>query len=169
MVVGDEHRFAIDFEVDAGKQADAELAPWLYGRIRWWCHGQQIGRYEDDTTIRDVALELTGFLAHEGHRQDEHLASVDPDEAYRTLVHALYDDHGQSTEQIEADEERYRRLVVKPQVDAFDPWDIFLVEGTTTARLIWRRQDEASPHWCDLAPGEFDRVARGFLAALPIR
>lgn len=167
MIIGKKSRFAIEFELDAMKLADVRLAEWLYGRIRWWCCGEEVGLYEDDTTIRDVAIEAARFLAYEGKRRDDHLLSAPSPEALRTFVGALYEDHGQSDDQVEADDERYRRFVVKPQVDVFDPWDIFLIEGEMGARLIWRRGTEAEPRECELAPGEFDDVLKQFLAALP--
>ena len=87
-------------------------------------------------------------------------------EVVRTFVEALYDDHGQSDEQVKADDERYRRFVVKPLVDIFDPWDIFLIEGEKSARLMWRRVKEDEVRECELAPGEFDMVLKQFLEAL---
>lgn len=168
MIIGDKRRFAIEFELDASKLADRDLAVWLYGRIRWWCGGDAIGRYESDATIRDVATEAARFLAFEGQRGDEYLLSAPSLEVLRTIVRALYEDHGQSDEQVEADDERYRRFLVKPQLDVFDAWDIFLVEGEKAARLIWRRVSEGDLRDCELASGEFDDVLKRFLAALPI-
>jgi hypothetical protein len=51
MIVGNKSRFAIEFELDAVKFADPQLAEWNYGRIRWWCGGEEVGRYECDTTL----------------------------------------------------------------------------------------------------------------------
>ncbi|HKQ70888.1 MAG TPA: Imm42 family immunity protein [Polyangiaceae bacterium] len=166
MIVGDKERFGIEFELDAAKLANPKLTEWEYGRIRWWCGGEEVGRYEADTTLRDVSVEAARFLANEGKRRDEGLMGASSEEIVRILVEALYEDHGQSDEQVEADDERYQRFVVKPQVDVFDPWDIFLIEGEKNARLIWRQVKDAGVHERELASGEFDAVLRRFLAAL---
>jgi hypothetical protein len=166
MIVGNKERFGIEFELDAAKLADPKLAEWKYGRIRWWCGDEEVGRYEADTTLRDVSVEVARFVANEGKRRDEGLMGGSSEEVVRTLVAALYEDHGQTDEQVEADDERYRRFVVKPQVDVFDPWDIFLIEGEKNARLIWRRVKEAKVRERELASGEFDAVLTAFLTAL---
>ena len=129
---------------------------------------QEVGRYEADTTLRDVSVEAARFLANEGKRRDEGLMGASSEDVVRTLVEALYEDHGQSDEQVEADDERYRRFVVKPLVDVFDPWDIFLIEGEKDARLIWRRVKDAKLRERELASGEFDAVLKRFLDALGV-
>jgi hypothetical protein len=166
MIIGNKERFGIEFELDAAKLADSKLTEWKYGRIRWWCGGEEVGRYEADTTLRDVSVEAARFLANEGKRRDVGLMGASSEEVVRTLVAALYEDHGQTDEQVEADDERYRRFVVKPQVDVFEPWDIFLIEGEKNARLIWRRVKEAKVREHELDAGEFDAVLKAFLTAL---
>ena len=165
MIIGDTDRFGIEFELDSAKLAEPTLTEWRYGRVRWWCSGEQVGRYETDTTLRDVSVEAERFLKFEGQRQDEVLLHASGAEVVRTITEALYEDRGQSDEQVEADEQHYRRFVVKPQLDVFDSWDIFLVEGEH-ARLIWRQIQNADVHECELASGEFDSVLKRFLAAL---
>lgn len=167
MIIGKKDRFAIEFELDATKLADPALAMWLYGRIRWWCGGEQVGTYEDDTTIGELAATTKHFLSYEGTRQDEHLSQAPPRDVLRTVVDALYDDHGQSDEQMKADAEHYFRFEVSPHMGEFDAWRILLVEDDTSARLIWIRQNEVDPHEQQLEPGEFDRVLKEFLAVLP--
>lgn len=168
MIIGNKNRFAIEFELDAVKLADPTLADWLYGRMCWWCGGEQVGRCEDDTTIRDVAVAAKHFLSYEGRRRDEHLSRAPVRDVLRTVVDALYDDHGQSDEQVKADAEHYFRFVVSPGMEEFDPWRILLVEDDTSARLIWIKEPgEADPHEQQLNPGEFDGVLKAFLAALP--
>ena len=114
--------------------------------------------------IRDVSIEVLRFLADEGKRHDDTLMGASSEAVVSTLVKAHYEDHGQSDEQVEIDDERYRRFVVKPQVDVFDRWDIFLVEKN--ARLIWRRVRGATVRERQLAAGEFDAVLKRFLDAI---
>ena len=166
MLIGDSERFAIEFEVDEEKLADVQLSEWLFGRIRFWCCGQQVGRYENDTTIRDVAIESERLLMNEGKRRDETLASLSAVEVTRIILQALYVNHGQSDEQVRLDNERFGRLVVTPQVDVFDEWRMFLVEAERGGRLIWQRKTDEVVRECALREGEFDQVLKEFLAAL---
>lgn len=166
MVIGDKNRFAIQFEMNPDKQPDPALGEWLYGRICWWSCDQQIGSYDDATTIRDVAIESQRFLSYEGKRQDGALAAASRDEIVHVLRYALFDDHGQSDEELAADGARYRPFYVTPAVDAFDQCEIFLVEGKEIARLIWRSHMDSTLNECALAPGEFDRILKDFLAIL---
>src|SRR5262245_56626856 len=116
MIIGDKERFAIEFELDEEKLADIQISEWLYGRIRFWCGGEPVGRYEDNTTIRDVAIEGHNFLVNEGKRGDPELNSLSRYEVVQRIRQAIYVDHGQSDEQLTLDEVRFRPLVVKPQV-----------------------------------------------------
>ena len=166
MIFGDKARFGIECEVDAAQLADPKLTEWKYGRVRWWCGGEEVGRHDVDTPLRDVSLEAERFLANAGKRRDEGLMGASSEEVVSTLVRALYDDCGQSDEQVELDEERYRAFVVKPQVDVFDPWDIFLVEGERNARLIWRSIKDKNVREHELEAGEFDAVLKLFVGAL---
>jgi hypothetical protein len=166
MIVGDKSRFAIEFELDQAKLADAEFAPWLFGRIRFWCCGDQVGQYEADTTIRDVVVEVERFIADEGKRHDTTIAEAARDEVVRTIVSALYVDSGQADQRVQNDADRFGPFVVSPEVDVFDPWHIFLVEGDRAARLIWHRKGEQTLHECALARGEFEFVLRSFLGAM---
>ena len=168
MMVGDKERFGIEFELDVAKLADPKLAEWKYGRIRWWCGGEAVGRCEADTTLRDVAVEAARFRNNEGKRRDVGLMSASGEDVVLTIVAALYQDRGQTDEQVEADDRRYRRFVVKPLVDVFDPWDIFLIESENVARLIWCRVNDARVCERELAAGEFDAVLKEFLDVLEV-
>jgi hypothetical protein len=166
MIVGDVSRFAIEFELDQGKLGDAELAPWLFGRVRFWCCGEQIGRYEADTTIRDIVVEVERFIASREKRHEDFLAKATREEIVHTIINALYVDSGQTDERVKADAERFDPFVVSPEVDVFDPWRILLVEGDHVARLIWYLKDERVFHECALDRGEFEFVLSRFLTIM---
>ncbi|WP_167464035.1 Imm42 family immunity protein [Nocardia brasiliensis] len=176
-IIGDTNRFAVEYELDAQLLADPELREWLYGRIRWWCGGEQVGIFEPNTTIRDVAINVKHFLSYAGLRHDDHLMKESTETVHRTVIAAIYEDHGQSDDQIAADSDHYSRFLINPTVDVFDPWDILLVEDDHRGRLIWssrKRRDETGRivdptglREVDLTAGEFDDVQRRFLAGLP--
>jgi hypothetical protein len=167
MIVGDKSRFAIEFDPDDVKLADPKLGEWLYGRLRWWCGRESVGRFEDDTTLRDIAIDAQRALEYAGNRRDDVLTKVSARTAVQAITEALFEDHGQSDEQLAADEERYRRFLVRPLVEEFDAWDVFLFEGQQDARLIWRQSDDDGElHETWLAAGEFDAVQQKFLTEL---
>lgn len=166
MIVGDRSRFAIEFELDQSKLAESEFGSWLFGKIRFWCCGEQIGRYEGDTTIRDIVIEAERFIASRKKRHDCVLATATSEEIVDTICNALYVDSGQTDEKVQADTDRYGPFVVSPEADVFDPWRMLLVEGDHAARLIWYRKDEHVLHECTLNRGEFEVVLDRFLAVV---
>lgn len=166
MLVGDKSRFAIEFELDEEKLADPALAEWLYGRIRWWCGGEPVGLFDDDTTLRDAAIDAERVLAAADSRRDDALMQVSAQEVVDTIVRALFEDLGQSDEELAADEKKYRPFLARPLIGEFDAWDIFVIEGGREARLIWRLASDARINETRLAAGEFDSVLKKFLTEL---
>jgi hypothetical protein len=166
MIVGNQGRFAIEFALDSEAQADVARAAWLFGRIRWWCGGEPVGRYDGDTTLRDFATIARELLVYEGQRIETNMMRAPIHEVFRTLELALYEDHGQSDKRVAEDERNFRRFAVAPTMDVFDDWYVFLIEGGSIARLVWQRVAEAEPHECALDAGEFDGVLKQFLLAL---
>jgi hypothetical protein len=169
MIIGDVDRFGIEFELDYSKLSDPHLAEWLFGKIRWWCGGASVGRFEEDATLRDAANEAVRVLVSAGNRRDDGLMRASAATVVATISEALFEDHGQSEQQLNSDEARYRRFVVRPLIEEFDEWNVFLVESASQARLIWslRGIDELREVW--LLPGEFDSVLREFLSELRFR
>lgn len=166
MKIGDKSRFAVEFELDPTGRTDPDLAFWLYGRIRWWCGNEPVGRYDDGATIRDVAVSVGRFVQYRGKRSDPELFRSPAGEVLSTVKAALFEDRGQTDEQIAADSLRYRRFWITPRVDEFDGCDLVLVEHNDRGRLLWRTNDLPGPREARLANGEFDSVATAFLKAL---
>jgi len=166
VLVGDKRRFAVEFKLDPQKLADAELKEWLFGRICFWCGAERVGSFDEEATIRDVALEAERFLRHAGKREDKVLMAAPRTMVIGTIVSALYVDSGQSDERVREDWERFSRFVVSPEVDVFDAWRLLLVEGGGGGRLIWAKKSETEAKECLLQQGEFDSVLEQFLSAL---
>lgn len=166
MLVGDKRRFAVEFKLDPQKLADTELKEWLFGRICFWCGDERVGSFDEEATIRDVALEAERLLRHAGKRKDTVLMAAPRTMLIGTIVNALYVDSGQPDERVREDWERFSRFVVSPEVDVFDAWRLLLVEGEGSARLIWSKKSETEAKECLLKQGEFDSVLGQFLAAL---
>jgi hypothetical protein len=165
MIIGDQSRFAVEFELHHEALSDPELADWQYGQVCWWCGGVQVGAYDPWTTLRDVAIQSADFLRGAGKRQDAELMSLSASQVVESIL-ALRDDHGQSDEQVRLDEARFRRFRIGPAVSVFDPWFIVLVEDGETARLVWYLHDSRDVREQRLSVGEFESVLQEFLANL---
>lgn len=165
MLIGDRARFAIEFECDP-VASDAEPVPWMFGRIRWWCGGMTLGRYEPCTAIDEIAVTVRRLLGSEAGRYDPELMAAPAGDVARIVTEALFSDSDRSDEQIAADGERYWPFFVSPRTEHFDPWDIFVVEDDAGARLIWGPAGRPNVSECGLRRGEFAGVLRGFLKAL---
>jgi hypothetical protein len=166
VLIGDPDRFAIEYELEPAPNDDTALAHWMFGRIRWWCGGHAVGRYEPSTVVRYVAAAATWILGQENGRRHSGLIDLPAGEVARIVTEALFADDDRSDEQRAADGARYGPLFVRPRLAAFDPWDIFVMEGATHARLIWGPADHRELHESELRPGEFAQVLRGFLNTL---
>lgn len=166
MIVGEASRFAVEFDLDVNSLDEPAEAEWLFGRLRWWCGGAAVGRFESDTTLRDLGNEAERVRRYEGQRADRHLMSIPAREAVQTVVDALFVDHGQTDDELVANEAKYRRYIVRPMVEEFDMWDIFLFEDDHDGRLIWRYEDQEELHEVHLEPGEFDQVLAEFVKEL---
>ncbi|WP_216898385.1 Imm42 family immunity protein [Nocardia alni] len=167
VLVGDPQRFAVEYELDAAG-SDTPPSHWIFGRIRWWCGNQPVGRYESSTAIRYVASAAERILRQDSGRHESDLVDLPAGEVARIVTEALFADNDRSDEQIAADGTRYGPYFVSPRTAAFDPWDIFVVESATHARLIWGQVDHRELHELRLRAGEFAQVLRGFLDTLPL-
>ncbi|MQY18353.1 Imm42 family immunity protein [Nocardia macrotermitis] len=166
MLVGDRARFAVEYELEPVRAGDAELARWMFGRIRWWCGGDAVGRFDRHGTVREVAVIAQRLLDQGGGRCAEGLLNVPAAEVVRVVTEALFGSGERSDAQIVADGARYWPLFVSPRTEVFDAWDVVVVEGATRARLIWGLVGHPEISECELSPGEFDDVLRAFLGTL---
>ncbi|WP_158675539.1 Imm42 family immunity protein [Nocardia stercoris] len=164
-LVGDPARFAIEFEVEPAP--DPEAAPWMFGRTRWWCGGTAVGRYEPHTVLPDVTRALELILTGEPDRtRRPDLLELPAADVARIVGQALYADSERSDAQIAADGSHYGPFFVSPRTSTFDLWDVFVVEGLRSARLMWCPVGSAEIGECELRPGEFAGVLAGFLQAI---
>lgn len=170
MLVGDRGRFAIEYELDHLPSGSAGLEPglghWMFGRIRWWCGGEKIGRYQPNTAIRDVAAAADRMLVSDNARRSPALMALPAREVAHIVTEALFADNDRSDAQIAADGAHYWPFFVGPRTESFEPWDIFVVEDEAGARLMWGLAGLREVRECSLRRGEFAGVLRDFLGAL---
>lgn len=164
--IGDRERFAIEFDADADSFADQEEAEWMFGNIRWWCGGKIVGNYEQYTSLRDVSIDARNVLERRRSRPTDELMAESKEAVVRIVSEAIFIDHGQTDEELERDEARFRHLIVDPGVSAFDPWVVFLIANDSVARLIWRQHEDSTVYEQYLKPGEFESVLEEFLQEL---
>ncbi|MQY29180.1 Imm42 family immunity protein [Nocardia aurantia] len=164
MLVGDRSRFGIEYELDA---VDPERPDRLPGHLRWWCGGDPVGRYDPAISIVAAAVATDRIAARAGRRRHPDLMAVPAADVVRIVTDALFTDNERTEEQIDADGRLYWPLFVGPRTESFDPWDVFVVEDETAARLIWCRIGHPEVRECALRRGEFDAVLRMFLDGLP--
>ncbi|TGV31306.1 hypothetical protein EN829_033405 [Mesorhizobium sp. M00.F.Ca.ET.186.01.1.1] len=63
MIVGNQERFAVEFELDKDYGG-----VWLFGRFCYWIANEQIGEYEMGTSLRDVLFSLDTIKNDTGNR-----------------------------------------------------------------------------------------------------
>ncbi|WP_155981388.1 Imm42 family immunity protein [Nocardia sp. BMG111209] len=163
MLVGDRSRFGIEYELDAVGPGGPDRLP---GRLRWWCGGEPVGRYDVATSIAEAAVATGRIAARADRRRNADLMARPAAEVVRIVTDALFTDNERTEEQIDADARLYWPSFVGPRTESFDPWDVFVVEDGPAARLIWCRIGRPEIRECALRRGEFDGVLRMFLDAL---
>jgi hypothetical protein len=163
MLVGDRDRFAIEYEWDPLHGDEPESADWGFGRMRWWCGGEPVGRYDLGTPIGEVAAAIGRVVALGERRHSADLMARPAPEVVWLVAEALFAADERSEQQIAADGAHYWPFFVGPRTESFDPWDVFVIEGEHAARLIWCRVGRPDVRECALRRGEFDVVLRMFL------
>lgn len=172
MIVGDPDRFAVEFELDSSRMSEPDYFRWLWGRIRWWCGGQSVGIFEPQAQLIDAVVPMEIHLRRMAGGQGEDLIDEPAESAFRTVMAAIYEDRGQSFEQMREEGAPVGSVPVGPQVYEFDPWRLFLFEDDTRGRLLWKSRDHyefdalvagvpLQEVW--LRAGEFDGVQKRFL------
>lgn len=130
MEFGDRSIFAIQVELNSDFGG-----AWLFGRFCYWIAGNQVGDYELGTSLRDVFLNLK-WIAHDcGNRRGDRLCQWPPEELFELLDRSLY-----GIDELAPDvwlPESPARFDIRPPVDVFDGWKIYLVECDTVDLFVY--------------------------------
>jgi len=152
---GDKSLLAVEFELDKD-----HCGAWLFGRFCYWVAGQQVGNYPEGTSLRDVLFELEPIIRDAGKRQHEEFSLLPPSQVFRRLYAALYGPT-ESPDDQRALEETWARFRINPEVDIFDGWLVFLVDGVSGERIMWGAPAlDAAVHETTLPRGLFDGLLR---------
>jgi hypothetical protein len=154
MDFGDRSIFAIQLELDSNPGG-----AWLFGRFCYWIHGKQVGNYELGTSLRDVFLNLK-WIAHDcGNRRGDRLCLSPPEELFELLDRSLY-----GVETLAPDvwlPESPARFDIRPPVDVFDGWKVYLVECNAIDLFVYENIGTARKIEAFKAPtGRFDMAVQ---------
>lgn len=155
MLIGSKDTVAIEYSLNEDSGGE-----WMFGQMCYWIHGAQVGDYEDGTSLRDVFLQYRSVVMDCGNRQDDRLCA-NLDATYAILNDALYT-NTETGDTIASP----ARFEIKPLVDIFDNWKIFLVdcEGKSIVFVKEPGCEDPKDHVIELM--EFDVVAKRFYEEL---
>lgn len=133
--------------------------PWLFGRFCYWINGTQLGDYNLGTSLRDVLFSMKWIVGDRGNRQGNFLCDLPGEEAFRVLDGSLY-----GPEEVIASAffpETPARFDIRPPVDIFDCWKIYLMECEGCDRFLYARlAPEVSVETFNAPKGAFDTVIK---------
>ena len=150
-IIGDRARFAVEYSLD-----EEHGAAWLFGKVCFWIGGESVGNFGLGTSLRDFLFQIESGRRDHGRRKNRRFDSMPAHRVIQTLDAAFY---GPSNPQLEerSVEEEWARHQLKPGIDVFDNWTIYLVESDDAARLLYRCNAGETKEFI-LAPGECDMV-----------
>ena len=164
MFFGSRQGFGLEVEID---EVDPHRVDWIFGRLRFWAAGTTIGDFERSSMLSLPAAFFGDVLKRAEERIDPALCKQEAGAALSLVYDALYGP-GDGDYQMALDLERlYRRFCIAPGGgEAFDGVFALLVACETGERLLWRTDEEGTPHEAWLGPGECEAVLLKFLVWL---
>lgn len=150
--VGDRNAFAVEYELSTDHGG-----VWMFGKFGYWCGGMEVGDFDAGTSLRDVLFQLEEMRRDVGQRRNDRLLGMAPDQMARLLNAGLFGSRDLAPVEL-AGEEQWARHNIAPEVDIFDCWRVFLVEGLTTGRLVFGRFPFEKILSVEVRTGEVDRV-----------
>jgi len=159
-IVGDSTVFATRYALDADHGGSS-----LFGKLCFVLNEVDVGDYELGTSLRTMAMLLVPIVKDAGNRRDDWLYGLSAQELFDTLHGALFGEDSRYDER--ATDECWARFDILPQIDVFDAWQAFLVEGDDSARLVYKApSDPGTVQESRFAPVVFDTVVRATFEAL---
>ena len=154
MEFGDRKIFAVQFELDSD-----HVDSWLFGRFGYWINGSPVGDYDLGTSLREVFLNLKWIEHDRGNRWGNGLCNRPFEEVFLLLDTALYGDSVVPSNV--SLPESPARFDIRPAVDVFDAWKVYLFACRDSEFLIYR-------HWVrgqkievfEIRSGMFDAIIK---------
>lgn len=133
MIVGNRVSFGIEWEL-----SDEPMEAWMFGQFCYWINGQQFGRYDEDTSLRDVLMELEYVAQCSGRRDHDGLWALTPLDMFLTIDKALYVG-GDPELDARAIAETWCRFLAYPGVNVMSGIKAFAVSSAGQTRLVVSR------------------------------
>lgn len=157
MIIGDQHRFAIESEIE-------ELTEngWLLGHFRFWVLGEPVGNWDDYTDLKGCAYWLRNFIDVLEDRNESDLVGKSKEEVFRLLYDSVMGSGEQSNVEPPFEHILSRFHISHLGMSSFDRFDILLIETDTQQHLLWRSADDLEIKEAWLSAGEMQRIAERF-------
>lgn len=174
--IGDKNKFAVDYEL-----AQDYCGAWLIGQFCYWVEGKMVGDYHFHTYLCDLIGALVWIVHDNGKREHERLFNLETKELLKLLDDTLPENLGDESEYYKiAVDECWARFSIRPEIDIFYDWDVYLIDSPSFSRMIYanftedKLKGEAKPLdvsnldivEVNFEPGTFDRVIKEFQATL---
>ena len=159
MEFGDRALFSVQLELDADYGGS-----WLYGRFCYWVNGTRVGDYDLGTSMRDVFFKMKWVVNDCGNRKGGQLCSLLVEEAFLLLDKSLYGAKENAQESWLPD--LPARFDVRPPVDVFDEWKMYLIECGDRDLMLYRNSNEVDVQVFGTPVGVFDTVIKQAYAHL---
>ena len=153
MLHGDKTRFAIEFELN-----EQPGGSWMFGRFCYWIGGEQVGDFDEGTSLRDVLFSMRYIIADAGKRTAPSLARCDKKVIFRVIQDSL-NESGNDITRLIPDELMPACFDVCPHVDIFNAWHIYLVDTQNLSKVVYSADGGNNVETVELARGEFDTIA----------
>jgi hypothetical protein len=153
MLYGERVGFAIEFELN-----EHSGGTWMFGRFCYWIGGEQVGDFEEGTSLRDVLFSMRCIIGDAGKRTAPSLALCDGKKIFR-VIHESLNESGDDLERLIPADFMPARFDVCPHVDIFDAWHIYLVDTQNLSKIVYSTDGGNNLKTVELAAGEFDAVA----------
>jgi hypothetical protein len=153
MLYGDKARFGIEFELN-----EHPGGAWMFGKFCYWIGGEQVGDFDEGTSLRDVLFSMKYIVGDAGKRTAPSLASCEGQDIFRAIRDYLNDAGDELTKLIPTDFVP-ACFDVCPPIDIFGTWHIYLVDTRELSKIVCSSDGGDNVKKIDLALGEFDAVA----------
>ncbi|MGV2292271.1 Imm42 family immunity protein [Trinickia sp. YCB016] len=153
MLYGDKERFGIEFDLN-----DDPGGAWMFGRFCYWIGGEQVGSFDEGTSLRDVLFSMKYIIGDAGSRTAPSLALCDTKEIFRLIQESL-DESGDGISKLIPAELMPGQFDICPRVDIFDAWHIYLVDAREISKIVCSADGGNTVVAIELPLGEFDTIA----------
>lgn len=152
MKFGNPNVFAVQLELDPDYGGS-----WLFGRFCYWINSTEVGDYALGTSLRDLFFNMKWIAHDRGKRSGNGLCHLSPHEVFLLLDNSLYGDQDPVTDL--SLPEAPARFDVRPPLDIFDSWKVYLVECEVYDLMLYRKTEAEDPIRFFHSPGgTFDTV-----------